>query len=241
MDERELSAIAAVLGGLLLGALIGSLTRKLVLRRERRTQVSGLAAPAGAFVFWVFLALGVAIAVSILSPAALDPVAEDALAYLPNVLIAVLLLIVGRALGSLLSSVFGASLARATGRTRREAAVALKTTIYVVTAVLVLGQLGVNTTLLTLLAAALLFGAASALALLVGLGGRGVASEVAAGRYLRRIVTVGAQIDADGITGTVVALHAATTEVSTGSDGTVHIPNTVLLASPLQVRQAPKP
>ncbi|NUR09956.1 MAG: mechanosensitive ion channel [Nocardioidaceae bacterium] len=114
---------------------------------------------------------------------------------------------------------------------------ARSTIIYVVTEALVLGRLGVKTTLLTLLAAALLFGGASALALLVGLGGREVAAEVAAGRYQRRIVTVGARIDLDGITGTVVDLRAATTEISTDADGTLHVPYSTLLASPLQVRQ----
>ena len=237
MDDRTIWALVAVAAGVLVGAAAGYLTRVLVARRERRHGVHGLSAPAGSFVFWLVLAIGLAVAIAILAPDELQPLADQTLAYLPNVLVAVLLLIVGRAVAAFAGNALGAGLATATGRSRREATLVLRTIIMVVTLMLVLAQLGVNTMLLTLAAGALLFSIATALALLVGLGGRAVAQEIAAGRYLRRIFTTADRIEADELAGQVVALHPATTELSTGAPGTLHVPNTTLLKAAVRVER----
>ncbi len=235
MSEPVVYAVAAILAGLTLGALLGALTRRLVVAQERRLSVEGLGGPAAAFVFWVVLAIGIATAVGILAPRALEPLAARAVAYLPNVLIAILMLIVGRAGAILAGTLLGAGLARATGRTRREMVVVLRGVIMVVVVLLALGQLGVNTELLTLAFAAVLLCLATAMALLIGLGGRHVAREVAAGRYLRRILNEGDHVNSGGVDGTVVALHAATTEMETDASGTTHVPNTLMLQGPITV------
>lgn len=241
MDERVIWAATAIASGVLVGAGAGYLTRVVVARRERRAQLEGLAGPAAAFVFWLVLAVGIGVAITILAPDVLQPLAEQTLAYLPNLLVAVLLLIVGRAIAALASGALGAGLAKATGRTRRQAAVALRVGIVVVTIMLVLAQLGVNTMLLTMVAGAALFGISAALALLVGLGGQDIAREIAAGRYLRRVFTTGDHIEAGGVTGRIVALHPATTELSTAASGTLHVPNTTLLNSDIRVEHPDGP
>ena len=156
-------------------------------------------------------------------------------------LVAVLILIVGRAVAAIASGALGAGLAKATGRTRRQAGLALRVGILVVTVMLVLAQLGVNTMLLNMAAGAALFGTSAALALLVGLGGRDVAREIAAGRYLRRIFTTGDRIEAGDVSGHIVALHPATTELSTSAPGTLHVPNTNLLSSAIRVEHPDPP
>lgn len=241
MSEAVIYALAAVLAGLALGAALGALTRRVVAAQERRRSVEGLAGPAAAFVFWVVLAIGIGAAVGILAPGALEPLAARALAYLPNVLIAILMIIVGRAAATLAGTLLGAGLARATGRTRREMVVVLRAVIMVVVVLLALGQLGVNTELLTLAFAAVLLCLASAMALLIGLGGRHVAREVAAGRYLRRILNEGDHVRSGEVEGTVVALHAATTEMDSATPGTTHVPNTLMLQGPITVTRPPAP
>ena len=238
MNEPVILATVAVLGGLGLGALLGSLTRRFVSARERHRAVEGLASPAAGFVFWICLAIGIAVAVGILAPEALEPLPGRIFSFLPNLLVAILLIIIGRAAAGVAGSLFSVSLARATGRTRREVAVALRTGIMVVVVLLALGQLGVNTQLLTMAVAAALLCVATALALLIGLGGRHVAQEIAAGRYLRRIVREGDHVQTATVAGTVVALHPATTEVEVEQPGTLHVPNTVLLEAPLAVTRA---
>lgn len=239
MTESVIYALAAVLGGLVLGALLGSVTRRVVAVQERRRSIEGLAGPAAAFVFWVVLAIGIATAVGILAPGALEPLATQVLAYLPKALIAVLMLIVGRAAATFAGTLLGAGLARATGRTRREMVVLLRAVLTVIVVLLALGQLGVNTELLTLVLAAVLLCLASAMALLIGLGGRSVAREVAAGRYLRRILNEGDHVRSGEVDGTVVALHPATTEMDSGASGTTHVPNTLMLQGPLTVTRPP--
>ena len=72
MNEPVILATVAVLGGLGLGALLGSLTRRFVAARERHRAVEGLASPAAGFVFWICLAIGIAVAVGILAPRRLN-------------------------------------------------------------------------------------------------------------------------------------------------------------------------
>lgn len=235
MTEPVIYAVAAILAGLGLGVLLGALTRRIVAAQESRRAVQGLARPAAAFVFWVVLAVGIAVAVGILAPNALEPLAAKVLAYLPNVLIAILMIIVGRAAATVAGTLLGAGLARATGRTRREMVLVLRAVIMVIVVLLALGQLGVNTQLLTLTFAAVLLCLASAMAMLIGLGGRSVAREVAAGRYLRRILSEGDHVHAGAVDGTVVALHAATTEMESEASGTTHVPNTLLLQGSITV------
>lgn len=237
MGERVLYAVLAVIAGVVVGAVAGGLTRRAVLRRKTRQEV---AAPAAALVFWVALAAGIAVGAGLLAPDAVRPLPGRLLDYLPRVLVAGLILIVGYAAATVSAALLSGGLARATGRTRREATTGLRSAILIAVALLALGQLGVDTTVLTLAAAALLFGTATALALLIGLGGRDLAREVAAGRYLRRLVRPGDHVETPQHSGRISALHPATAELATGPGGTVHVPNTLLLSGTIRVsRPAP--
>ncbi len=236
MNEHALYAAIAVIGGVVVGTVGGGLIRRFIQQQRRGPQLRVVAAPAAAFVFWVALAVGIAIGISLLSPDTLRPIPGQVLAYLPRVLIAGLLVIVGYAAAAATGGLLSGGLARATGRTRREAALSLRIAIMTTVTLLALGQLGVDTTILTIAVAALLFGAAAAGALLIGLGGRELAREVAAGRYLRRLVRPGDHIDIGDVTGRIATLHPATTEVETGTASTLHVPHSLLLSAPIRVQ-----
>lgn len=242
VDEQVLYAAIAVIGGVVVGTIGGALARRFLQDERRAHRMRAVAAPAAALVFWVALAAGIAIGVGFLAPDALRPLPGRFLAYVPKALVAGLMLIVGYALATATAVVLSEGLARATGRTRRQAALGLRTAVMTTVTLLALGQLGVDTTILTIVAGALLFGAATAMALLVGLGGREMAREVAAGRYLRRIVRPGDYIETGEIAGRVSTLHPATTEVETGTSTILHVPHTLLMSNPIQVqRRAPVP
>lgn len=237
MNEHVLYAIIAVIGGVVVGTVGGGLTRRLFHQERRGHQLRVVAAPAAAFVFWVALAIGIAIGISLLAPDTLRPLPGQVLTYLPRILVAGLLVIVGYAAAAATAVVLSGGLARATGRTRREAALSLRIAIMTTVTLLALGQLGVDTTILTIAVAALLFGGAAAVALLIGLGGRDLAREVAAGRYLRRLVRPGDHIDAGDITGRISTLHPATTEVETDTASTLHVPHSLLLSGTIRVQR----
>lgn len=234
MDERAMYAAAALAGGIIIGTIAGWLTRRVLLRGRKRHE---MAAPAAALVFWVVLATGIAVGAGLLAPDALRPLPGRLLAYLPNILVAGLMLIVGYAAATLTAVILSGGLARATGRTRRQAALNVRIAIMIAVTLLALSQLGVNTTLLTIAAAAVLFGIATAMALLIGLGGRDLAAEIAAGRYLRRILKPGDRLETDQLTGQIIALHPATTEIDTATATATHIPHTRLLAATLRVQR----
>jgi small-conductance mechanosensitive channel len=241
MDEHALYAVVAVIAGVALGTLGGGLTRRFLQRDQRAPRLRLVAAPAAAIVFWVALAAGIAIGVGLLAPDAVRPLPEHVLSYLPRVLVAGLMLITGYAAATATAIILSGGLARATGRTRREAALSLRIAIMTMVTLLALGQLDVDTTILTIAVAALLFGTATALALLIGLGGRDLAREVAAGRYLQRIIRPGDHIETTRVTGRVTTLHPATIEVETEPAGTLHVPHTHLLSDSIHVRrQSPR-
>lgn len=234
MDERALYAAGAVIAGIVVGTIAGSIARRTILRRQTRHDV---AAPAAALVFWVSLAIGIAIGAGLLAPDAVRPLPGRVLGYLPQLLVAGLILIVGYGAATVTAAVLSGGLARATGRTRREAAIGLRITIIIAVTLLALSQLGVDTTILTIAAAALLFGITTTLALLIGLGGRDIAREVAAGRYLRRLLQPGDHIETSHLSGRITTLHPATTELNTDTSSTTHIPHTRLLNDTIRIQR----
>ena len=78
------------------------------------------------------------------------------------------------------------------------------------------------------------FGLAGAFALIVGFGSREMGGELAAGRHLARLVQIGDEIEAGGVTGRIVALHPASVELEVDS-GSLHVPNTRLSRADLRV------
>ena len=178
------------------------------------------------FLFLFFTVLGVIVAIGFTNPDTLEPIPADLLRKSPRVLAAGLILIAARAIayavGGMVASVFAGS----TSRVRSQVTASLSLLVYAVAIVLALSQLGVDTTILSIIAGAASFGVAGAFALLVGLGGRELGGELAAGRYLQRLVRVGDVVDIDGLHGRIVALHPASVELTTNDGASVHVANT---------------
>ena len=107
--------------------------------------------------------------------------------------------------------------------------------VFVIALVLALTQLGVETTILSVLVGTTMFGLAAAFALLVGLGGREMGSEIAAGRSLQRLISIGDHVAVDGVSGTVVALHPTSVEFRASDGSSVHLANTRLTRGELRV------
>ncbi len=110
-------------------------------------------------------------------------------------------------------------------------------------ALLAVRQLGIDTTVINLGVAAIFFGASASLTLLIGLGGRTVATEVASTRALRRLLSVGdtltleASAAGGSIGGEVIAIHPTSVEVVTESGDVQLVPSSALLTSTVTVRR----
>jgi small-conductance mechanosensitive channel len=172
-------------------------------------------------------------AVSLLGLDPLDEAINEAVLFLPKVLAALALVLAGAVLGSL-----------ARDRVERTAyqmdlrgplAPAAQWFVMGVFAILALAQLGIPTGILTVLAAVAAAGVALTAALAFGLGGRELARDVSAGRYVGSAFSVGQEITIRGHRGQIVAIEGASTVLGTENGASVRIPNHLFLESDVLV------
>lgn len=228
-------AVIAVGSGLLAGSLLAWVTRAVLRRPNRRDEIREIATPMAAFLFWVTLAAGVIVAVATTEPQTIEDVPADLLAYLPRVLAAGLILLAGRALGIALAAGTARAVTRALGRPSTGITTVIKVGVNLAAAVLALAQLGVDTTVLVVLAAGIVVGGGLAFGLLVGLGGRDMAREIAAGRYLRRHIEPGTHITVGDVSGSVVEFHPAGVELRADDGRRLHLPHSHLLDTVMEL------
>lgn len=206
MDERWIWAAVAAIAGLVVAAVVGVLIRRVLDRPSRREALREIAGPLSIFVFWVLVAAGVLVAVAVSSPDRLETIPTDLLQWLPNLAIAGLLLIGGYALGLTFATAIGRALSRVSGSRNRGLERAVRATVLAGASILALNQIGVDTTVVDLLIAAVVFAVAAIFGGLSILGGRKTAEHVAAGRALGQVLEVGATVECGEVAGVIVEL-----------------------------------
>jgi len=227
MSDPLVFAIGSVAVGLISGMVGAGLVHRIIKRRQRgRPEAEDFARATALLLFLFFVALGIIVAVSFVNPESLESVPVELLRASPRLLAAGLIIIVARAFAYALSGMATTMLAASTGRARRQVAALGRWTVYIVAGVLVLNQLGVETTILTILIGAGAFALAGSFALLVGFGGREVGTELAAGRSISRIIDVGDDIVVDDLQGQVLALHPTSVELLVADGDIMHVANT---------------
>lgn len=229
---------AFIVGGIVLGAIVSRVVHRLLAAEGRPASMISAAAPAASMTFWAFVVAGLLGALGILRPDTVDQMSADIIDFVPRVIAAAVLVIAARVIAELASSTIGPTLARAPIHVQRQVLTTIRSVILAVGVLLAVNQLGVDTTIVNIAVAALLFALALSFALLVGLGGRAVASEVAAARAVKRIVEVGDAIEAGAVSGVVTTLHPTLVEL-VDDDGNVELvaPST-LLRHGLRIRRA---
>jgi len=233
-----ISAANAAGGGLVAGAVLARIVRS-VLVRSGKDALATAAPPLASLVFSTLLIIGLVVALGFVHPDSRDKVINDMVDFLPRTLAAAIVVIGGNVVATLAKTAVAKAL-RGSGTAERYGPGIVKFAIMAFSAILGAAQLGVDTTIINILTASVLFGTAAAAALLVGLGGRAVASEVAAGRAWRNSLTVGDHVAADGlgVSGTVVEIHPTAVELRTEA-GTVLVPNSKLLDVVVEVDRRP--
>jgi small-conductance mechanosensitive channel len=168
-------------------------------------------------------------ALSLLGLAFLSETLNAGLLFLPRLFVALVLLLAGLVLGELarrqVDRLAGQmDLPRPLGTLAEVVVIAL----FGVTA---LAQLGIPTEVLLLLAGILLAAAALMFALAFGIGGREMAREVSARRYVEAAFDVGQEISVAGVRGRIAAIEATSTVLETTGGDRVRVPNSQLIAS----------
>lgn len=135
-------------------------------------------------VFWLIFLFVLTAAIGALEIPAVTAFMDDVLGYLPNVIAAVVIFVLGAAIagavGGLIDRLIGET---ATGRLLRAAAPSL---IMVIVVFMVLNQLKIAEEIVTITYAAILGAVALGMALAFGLGGRGVAGRMLEDAYDRQ-------------------------------------------------------
>lgn len=155
------------------------------------------------------------------------------LTYLPNLVAAGLIFIIGLAVakiiaGSVAASAKGAGLEYA-------GAIGLFMRYFLNLVVLILGlsQLGVQTNILTIIFTVLIVSLGLALALALGLGSKSVVSNILAGAFAREHFSAGKEVEIQGVKGKIVTVGSVTTSIET--DGReVTVPNTLLIENMIE-------
>lgn len=233
----------AVIVGTIAARLVATILAKSAVAalRETAPALSGLALS-------IAIVVGLLIALGFVAPDELEQLGDDAIAFLPRAISALVIVIAANVASTFAAAAVAKSLA-GTGAAARFAPMLTKFAILGGGAIIAAGQTQVDTAVVNIAVAALLFGIAASLALLTGLGGRQVAGEIAAGRAWRSSLRSGDRIRAairpsspgveSIVEGVVVGVHPTAVEVdSLGT--TVFVPNSRLLDSIVE-RDRPEP
>lgn len=213
-----LGAAALLLGGWLLGRALAFVSRRATssaLGRLARVpalagaiETSGATAQiprvVGAFVFWVVLIFVVAAAMEMLGLPVVTASLNRVAYYLPNVLVALVVVFTGIILGKLVGgavSRLAASAGLAAGTTVGAIA---RGTVILVAIVVALEQVGIRAVILVIIVAIVIGTTLAGAGLAFGLGARTAVSNIIASYYVAQAYRVGQTVRIAGVEGQIV-------------------------------------
>jgi small-conductance mechanosensitive channel len=227
----------------LVGQAIGKLSEKIGL--QTAAERSGLAqsmqhmgikrgVPAilGTIVFWLLMCVFVMASFNILGLEKLSQAMQSLVDYIPKVLVATVLVVIGLLVASFLRGLIATSADRVGISYASQLASACYYVLAVLTFSAAFNQLGIAFALLDNLIMIAFGGLAVGFGLSFGLGGRDVMAGVLAGYYLRQRLQAGDRVTVGGLEGQVREVGPVATIVETEEDGLLNrhtIPNSKML------------
>lgn len=187
--------------------------------------------------YWLILFVFILAAAESLGLIGIAETINQLVSYLPNVLAATLILL----LGSLIAQVTGDAVGGMTTQAGVAAGPAvgrvIRYTVLIIAVILAMDQLGIQTDLLTILASALVIATALALALAFGIGSRDLARNIMAGFHANESFEEGQQISVRGHTGSLVSIGTVKSVIRT-AEGLVSLPNSALTEEEVTIAEA---
>jgi hypothetical protein len=240
----KLVATLVILGvGWLISRLAAALAERLLRqvgfdRAMRHVGVSmtleraGLAASAsriiGRLVFWMLLLTFLVSAVETLGLTAVTSTIDRLIAFLPNVIAATLIFLLGLLLARLVRNLVSSGAAAADLAAAARLGVLSESTVAVVAAAVALEQLGIETSIVVMVLAAILGTLALTLGVGLALGARPVVTQILAGHFLRQSLPAGGEVEVAGHRGVVERVGAIETLLRS-EERAWSIPNSRLL------------
>jgi hypothetical protein len=246
-----IGAIILLVVGWFLGKLVGGLVTK-ALRAVRFNQVADKAeidtflqnagvsmdpaAVVGAIARWFIYLVFFLAAFNALGLPQVAAVIDDVLTFLPKVVVAIIILLVGALAGTLLAGVVRGALRSAGVEQADLFGTIARFAVIAFAAIAALDMLEIAPTIVATLWQGLIFGLVGILVLAFGLGGRQAASDLTLGRLLRAELEPGVEVQAGEHRGTVRTIGSLFTTLET-EQGVVKVPNTQLTSQPVQMSQ----
>ncbi len=171
----------------------------------------------------------------VIDPDQADRLSDSVIGSVPKVMIAVIVVIVARALGRIVGLFAETALRPISAGLAGRARLILSSVILGVGVIIALQQVGVSTDIILILVAALAFGGALAAALGAGLGSVPLARQVAAGRHVARRYTPGEKVRVGDAEGNISEIGLAATRIEVAEGRFVDVPNLDFIAGAIEV------
>lgn len=192
---------------------------------------SGVSEILGTLVFWLFMLTFLISAAETLGLRDVSRTIDAFVRYLPNVIGAGVIVVVGLVIAHFLRDVVRS----ATGGLGLDYARGLSNLVYgvlvVVIASLAVGQLQINTALFDRVVEILLIASGGALGLALGLGTRDIARQLVAGVYARDLFPAGAQLTIGDERGALEEVGAVCMRLRTSDGRLLYVPNALITES----------
>lgn len=208
--------------------LVGSanlLVRRLLRRRSAQSPefVGRAAEVAGTLVFWLVMLAFVAAATHLLGLTVFTGWLGNLLAYAPTLVAAALIVFAGYLSSTLVRDLTIATADSAGSRSSLLLGRMAQAAVLATAAIVGLDQVGIDVSVLVVLAATVLGMVLGGLALAFSLGARTYVANIVAGHALRQTYTPGQQIRLAGVEGRLLE-HTPTGVVIEAAEGRVHVP-----------------
>jgi len=246
---RLIGALIILLIGLIVGRVVDALVTRL-LRAVKFDQIADraeigpflrnagvtmdAAAVIGGIAKWFIYLIFFQAAATALGFVQLTVILNDVLAFLPRIVVAIIILLVGALVGNLLAQIVRGSVATARLGNANVLASVARYGVIAFAVVSALSQLEIAPAIVNALWFALIGGTVAAFALAFGLGMRDAAGSIAAGQLIKGEVLPGASLSMGETQGTVEQVGTLYTTVRT-ANGTTKIPNMELARQTVQV------
>lgn len=235
--EQLIAAGSVLVVGVLVAFPVRWLTGRLLgrlLPDNERSESQQRSAARGAFVFTI--AIAVMASIGVIAPLLFADIPGRVLAFLPNLVVALVMLWLGGLAANLVEQVVAATFDR---MGLPNAAMFAKVVYWVILGlaiILAAGQVGIETAALQGLVLIILVVLGVTAALAIGFGGRRLAGTVIAGRYVEDRFAPGDRITVGEYDGVIIQIGLASTAVELDDGDTVEIPHAYLLSRPVRLR-----
>lgn len=189
----------------------------------------------GGLIFWIVILTFLIPAAETLGLENVSKTIDSLVSYLPNVVVAVLIVVVGLLLANFIKGLV-ATASESVGIDYAEplSNVAFGAVIVLVT-LLALEQLGINTDLINDVIQIALLAIGVAVSLSLGLGTRSIAGNIVAGVYLRDLYQTGARVTVGAVDGEIDSIRTITTAVKSADGDLIQIPNDQMIATAVRI------